>query len=190
MNRLQVMLDLETLGTRPGCVIAQIAAVIFDVDGLQDDFAVRIDIEDAQRAGLVIEADTVRWWLTHESAQGARGLFEVVGAVPLQTALAQLADWLRPLAPCAIWCKGASFDFAILAEAYKRVGLARPWQYRDERCLRTLTALAPDVLLPKPTQAHDALEDARAQAEQAARILRDFRAFRTMVHQKFAEACA
>lgn len=188
MNTLNVMIDLETLGTQAGCVIAQIAAVAFDEDGLQDDISLRIDLEDAQRAGLVIEAGTVRWWLTHDTAQGARGLFAPEGALPLRPALELLSGWLRPLEPETIWCKGASFDFPILAAAYHAVGLELPWKYRDERCLRTLAALAPAVLLPRAQQAHDALADALAQAEQASKILRTMRAFQQHLHQKFAEA--
>ena len=168
---MNVMLDLETLGTRPGSVIVSIGAVAFDLDGLHDEFAIGIDIADAQREGLTICGDTVRWWMG--KSPEARTVFSSAGA-PLHTALAAFSQWFStvPSFPkVQIWGNGASFDLSLLGEAYTRMGMARPWRYQDERCHRTLVALRPDIPWVRPEVAHQALSDARAQAEHAAKIL-------------------
>jgi len=167
-----VMLDLETLGTRPGSVIVSIGAVFFDEAGLGPKTTIAIDIADAQREGLTIDAETVRWWLAQSPA--AKEAFGFDG-LSLRTALKQFTEWLQThnqgKAP-RIWGNGASFDLALLAEAYARCGMDRPWRYSHERCYRTLAA-GTCITKPEPEIAHNALSDAIAQAEHAVQILRE-----------------
>src|SRR5574343_1015953 len=59
-----VMVDLETLGTRPGSAILSIAAVEFDLSdySLAREFYIEIDRHDSERAGFLIQEDTLAWW--------------------------------------------------------------------------------------------------------------------------------
>jgi 3'-5' exoribonuclease Rv2179c-like domain len=134
------MLDLETLGTTPGCVILSIGAVAFDSTAVFSTFEVLIDPRSCQRAGLTIDADTVMWWLGQEEA--ARAAFFQEPAIPLNVALEQFSFWMNASErPARLWSKGPSFDAAVLAAAYRAVRLDVPWDFRQERCVRTILDL-------------------------------------------------
>ena len=57
-----VMVDLETLGTLPGCAIMSVGAVFFDESGLGDEFCMVARQDNYTQAGLAIDADTASWW--------------------------------------------------------------------------------------------------------------------------------
>lgn len=56
------MLDIETLGTRPGSVVFEIGCVLFDEHRIINGFEVIIDIENAKTWGLFEEPETLAWW--------------------------------------------------------------------------------------------------------------------------------
>lgn len=167
MNTTHWMLDLETLGVRPGAVILQIGAVAFRRDGILGEMQRVISIDSCIEAGMHVEDATVEWWL----AQGGTAIRAVAmsragdpASVPLGVALDDLAKWMRETpGDRLVWANPPSFDLAILAEAYRLAGRGIPWYHWEERCLRTLVA---GSLSYRPTAepTHVAVEDARAQA--------------------------
>jgi len=160
--KIQVMLDLETLGTGPGAVIVAIGAVKFNPANMElgEEFYQVIDMVDAQRAGLTIDAGTVKWWLErNEPARG--GICQ--GGTELITALTQFRNWLLP-DEAEVWGNGASFDNPILVAAYRAIHEEAPWKLWNDRCYRTMKALAPQVKMARTGTHHNALDDARSQA--------------------------
>jgi len=103
----------------------------------------------------------VRWWA--EQSEDARAIFNHPEAKPLPQVLAEFAAWLPK--DSRIWGNGAGFDQPILAAAYRAVGIPLPWEFRNERCYRTLKALAPDVKIRRTGTHHNALDDAVSQAD-------------------------
>jgi exodeoxyribonuclease VIII len=63
-----------------------------------------------------------------------------------------------------VWGNGADFDNVILGNAYLAVNKPRPWSFWNNRCYRTVRAMAPNIDYVRPVIAHHALHDARAQA--------------------------
>ena len=57
-----VMVDLETLGTLPGCAIMSVGAVFFDASGLGAEFYMVARQDSCTKAGLTIDAETASWW--------------------------------------------------------------------------------------------------------------------------------
>jgi len=150
------MLDLETLGTHPGCVILSIGAVKFDRTGLGKTFYARVDAQSCVDAGLEIDPATVMWWL----GQGEAARREVsLPGQPLDEVLEAFLAFYTP--GDRVWGNGADFDNAILVEAFLACRLARPWAHKLNRCYRTVRAQYPH---PGGVVAHHALEDAKAQA--------------------------
>jgi hypothetical protein len=135
-----VMLDIETLGLEPGCVITALAMVQFDpkTGKTNQTFHRRIDIADAQKQGLKIDAATVMFWLM----QSPEAQKELHGVRPLKEVLEQAQLWLLAVEPEHLWAKGPQFDIALLDAAYKTVGMKHPWHYRAPRCMRTILTLA------------------------------------------------
>jgi hypothetical protein len=172
---LNIMLDLETLGTKPGCVVLSIGAVSFDAERIVDAFYVNIKPDDAQRCGLTIDASTVMWWM--QQSKQARAAFNT-GSMRVHEALINFNTWLLKQRPSVgdgrmkVWGNGASFDQPVLEAVYAAVGIANPWQYRDCMCYRTLKNLVPDENLQPPhnDEHHNALADARWQALHLQRI--------------------
>lgn len=159
-----VMIDIETLDTRPSAAILSIGLVRFDVNQsgtLGDSFEAYIDIDSNLSAGRTVSGPTLLWWLDQEDA--ARRRIVEAEHVPLRTALARLSDFLKP--DDRVWGNGAGFDNVILADAYRSVGLPQPWRYWNDMCYRTLKNLYKSVVKPKTTGvAHVALDDAMTQA--------------------------
>lgn len=160
---LHVMLDLETLGTKPGCVIRSIGAVAFDpaAEILGAAFYANLDRASCAAAGLTVDPDTEAWW-ARQSPQ-ARARLEP-DQRPLGEALDGFDAFWRQANALQIWGHGASFDAPILEAAYRALGRRTPWSYANCRDTRTLYELA-DVA---PDRAdglhHDALDDAKTQA--------------------------
>lgn len=168
-----IMLDLETLGNKPGCIVVAIGAVEFGRDafgesGLGAGFYQRIDPRDAQAYGLTLDADTFLWWLGNSTE--ARAELTRPGAEPLTKVLYAFTDFYRSrLAsdgkPRALWGNGSDFDQPILAAVYQAARMTPPWSHYQNRCYRTVKNLHRDIKIEIAEDArHNALEDAKAQA--------------------------
>lgn len=156
---MDVLVDLETLGTGPGAVIASIGAVMFDPmgEGVIEPFYLVVDIQSCLDAGLTVTGDTLYWWLD----QGEEARRSLLASPRVRHPLRVILDTFTRWYPTGskLWAYGATFDPVILASAYRQLGLVEPYTYRDIRCARTLLALAN---LPKsePILGHHALNDA------------------------------
>lgn len=173
---MHVMIDLETMGTRPNAPIIAIGAVAFDVD---HDWAWRtfyatVNLNSAVVQGkAVISPDTVMWWLRQDKA--AQGAFSATQdeAYSLEGALQALNKWLGEVCGGTdvvdmmldgVWGNGATFDNVILRESYLNAGIPCPWPFWKDRCYRTVRAAYPDVMTTRDGTHHNALDDARYQA--------------------------
>lgn len=171
-----IMVDLETLGQRPGCAILSIGARAFDpaTGELGQAFHAVVSTASCLDLGLVEDPETIDWW--GRQSDEARTLLARAAdsETDLVTALEAFAAWVRDL--CAVgqvrvWGNGADFDNAILAHLYVRVGQGLPWQFWNNRCYRTLKNL---IRLPEAAREgvyHDALDDATHQARHALKLL-------------------
>lgn len=162
---VDVMLDLETMGTGPQAAIIAIGAVKFDISAQEigERFYRVVDLESAVACGGVMDASTVLWWLKQSDA--ARAAFDRSGD-HIAVALQQFAGWMedRSNVVVRVWGNGAAFDNVILASAYRRIGLTQPWPTRNDRCYRTVKALYPEVKIQRVGVHHNALDDAESQA--------------------------
>jgi hypothetical protein len=156
-----VMIDLETLGSTPGCAILSLGVVRFDPsrNALGTELYRRVNLESSLRAGLKVDGETFYWWLK-QSERAREELFN--GPMfSLSGVLEQLNLFLKP--DDCLWSHGASFDLGVLACAYSVLGFNRPWNFRQERDTRTLLVQA-GMTMTKNVDAHQALHDARQQA--------------------------
>lgn len=151
------MIDLETLGVRPGCVIASIGLVIFNEK--ENVFTQKFNINVCTQAGLRIEPQTMLWWM-QQSNEAKAATFASTLRENLRTALEQLSTFLKSYDVKLVWSKPATFDIPILEYAYNSQGLPIPWGHRDIRCLRTLWAHYNLELLDFVGTPHDCLADA------------------------------
>lgn len=174
---LDVMIDLETLGTAPNAVILSIGAVMFrrtDAAGFfVGDFYRNLTIDD-QLAHGKIDGSALRWWLEQSDAARAR-LFDPE-PVSAKYVIDDLSDWLTRVPgdlEFRIWSHGENFDIPILDSLCRSIwGDVAVWRYSAARDTRTLfDAVGMDwdtrmeeVATKLGGAPHDALFDAKVQA--------------------------
>lgn len=179
---MNIMLDLETLGTTCNAAIVSIGAVVFDPDAgiLSDEFYRVIDADDAQKYG-VSDKNTMAWWM--EQPENARRIFDADnGAVEFEKALDDFAIWITKMqlqhgGQVKIWSNGAGFDCVILRHGYEAVQLPCPWKFWNEFDVRTIVEIGRQKLGVNPKKdmlfegsKHNALADARHQARYVSAI--------------------
>lgn len=175
---MDIMLYLETLGTRCGSVILSIGACTFDRNaghcGRSDDkFHMFLRAKEQLEIGCTIEPSTVMWWLAQSDVARKNMITGQDHAVTPHEALEYFTNWLSIVCPempaRIIWANGQYFDIALLSELYKKCGKNAPWPYNAARDMRTVLDVAgghkPAYYKSAPIGAHDALVDAVYQAD-------------------------
>lgn len=154
-----IMLDIETLDVAPTAQLLQIGAVNILKPHL--DFEVAISSASQQDYFTTVSLGTVDFWQGLPEEVKQRVLY---GKNHVRDALRWFARWLPKGA--RLFCYGASFDFPILHHHYHMNGLDLPWNYRNLRCFRTISAQHREHFAwAKAEMEHDALSDAKAQAQ-------------------------
>jgi DNA polymerase III epsilon subunit-like protein len=168
-ERRRVMLDIETVGLEVGAAIVEIGAVQFAPRGLiGETFYSSVSLTSSQEAGLTVDADTVEWWVgEHPEVAGE----VLVGGDPLYESLVDFVAWYEEIDPHEVWANSPSFDCEMLDHAGEKVGVPMPWDFYQERDVRTLDSLPHDVDLEQEGTEHNALDDALYQARVASKIL-------------------
>ncbi len=161
-----VMLDLETLGTEPGCVILSIGAVTFDPKGVSYgyQFECNMDAETSQAIGFTTSPETVAWW-SRQSKEARDRL--LIDRVNILTGLESFVQWFRDVQGKQLWCQGANFDEPILRRALDMLKIPVPWKYYDVRDTRTayeIYGFNPKFVKREGTH-HSALDDAAYQSK-------------------------
>lgn len=176
-----LMIDLETLATRPDAVVLSIGACAFDErHGVGPTFYVVVDRNEQQppdSSCRYADPRTVAWWA--EQSAEAREVLEARGE-RVGYAILWLKDFMALHCrgkDTLVWGNGADFDNAILGDLCDWGGIDRPWGYHGGRCYRTLKNLLPESYarfakeLPR-VGLHNAQADAAWQASIAVRLLR------------------
>jgi inhibitor of KinA sporulation pathway (predicted exonuclease) len=164
------MVDLETLSTLHNARILSIGAVLFNKDGIFDEFyrAIRvpnIDCLRREKSVFDVSDQTLLWW--SEQSEEAKAVFWDPEAIELRQALEEFSDFLSPIKDNVLmWGNGASFDNAILSTAYNLMGLEQPWKFWNDRCFRTIKNMFLVETMKREGTHHNALDDARFQAQQ------------------------
>lgn len=168
---MDYMIDIETLGTKPGSIIASIGVVEFDArEGyLNRKMLWALQIEPQVERGFVMEVGTVLWWMK-QSTEAKLSTFYPEVAWSLEAALHELDQFIaRGVSgkQYTVWANSPTFDLAHLEHAYAVHEMEHPWTYKQPRDCRTLFD-ATDFNYSNWSVgrgvAHDALEDARVQA--------------------------
>lgn len=138
------MVDIETMGNQSYSSIISIGAVEFDIDTGETGRSIHInvDLQSCMDHGLIVNASTIMWWL--QQNEQARNNFvnkDVIYSLP--AALTRFAEFCN--VEQEVWGNSARFDLGILQNAYNKVGKPIPWDFRKERCVRTLLSFKPEV---------------------------------------------
>lgn len=144
MNKFKhLMLDIETMGNESYSAITAVAAVEFNIETgeLGESFHEKIDLKSSVDIGLNINPSTVLWWLKQDKPS-QNYITEEVGE-PIDKVLSRFKDFCNK--DYQIWGNSARFDCGILQNAYNKLNIPIPWDFRKERCLRTLVSFKPEI---------------------------------------------
>lgn len=175
---LPVSIDLETAGLGTNAPIIAIGAVRFVpqhcnqiLHGDNHEFHCAVNLVGQPP----IDPSTFYWWL-EQSKQAQVAALESKDGLSLGNALRALWQWLQADTQVIghksnftgkLWIRGDR-DAVWLEEAYKREGIKLPYTFRNVQDQRTMVEFAEErgMIMPhRSGVAHDALEDARYQAE-------------------------
>jgi len=174
-----VMIDLETMSSRPDAAIAAIGAVAFDMKNMAigESFYTTVDLQSCEDLGLHFSAGTVSWWM-RQSEQARR---DVLGGEQLDliTAMTGFSLWLQEhcvsQGHLKVWGNGANFDPVIMESAYRACKEPVPWQFWNVRCFRTLKGMYNIKMQERAGTHHNALDDAMHQTQHIFHIRRTLR---------------
>jgi len=165
---MDFMVDIETLGTKPGAVVLTVGAVAFNRESGDEvaSFYRPISLRSSRDARLSMDANTVLWWFKQGQA-AQKAAFLSPDAHPLQKVAADFSTWFMKhrTRENAVWAQGMDFDFPIWSRAMAAVGERPPWEFWSVRDTRTIYDIAnfDPKSVPREAVHHNALDDARHQ---------------------------
>jgi exodeoxyribonuclease VIII len=179
---VDIIIDIETLGTKPGCPILEIGACAVDhgTGEIYRNFSRKVrcgwlfaGLQDLPRNAGDDMGETVRWWLADPGR--ADILKKLTGTDPIEDeeyTLAAFVEWFadatRDATAVRVWGNGPTFDLSILLARLALYGIETPWHYTWERCVRTALEMANyekgSTSWVERGPRHRALNDARHEA--------------------------
>ena len=178
-ERIDVMVDLETLGKDFNAVVFQIAAAGFDIKTgeILTEFNELADISNLEKEDGIIDGDTLKWQLATNKELLA-SLLNKGNTFTVRGIFEEFHKWLTKLHKeyerVYLWGNGILFDNAIIRYKLENYGLGYPIFYRNDRDVRTIFELAQiktgetaeemyDRIYDKELIAHDAMNDVKNQ---------------------------
>ena len=169
---MEIMIDIETMDTKAGGIILEIAAVAFHEGRIVDEFQTPLNLEESERMGFTANPITERWWeeqggvpvdLTEFKGRNYEALWSFSNFI-LDRQI--VGPGLKKREYTAIWAKG-SMDVLMLRDYFERYGIPCPWKFYEENDMRTAMRVLNGIdRVSTPGTEHRALADARAQTEQ------------------------
>lgn len=138
----EVMIDIETLSTKPGATILTIGALIFNRannNNYENKFYKRIKIPIDDVSYFDVCENTKKWW----KKQNSKCFYENCenpDRIFLKDALKELSKFIPEKS--LIWANSPSFDCVILENAYRYYDIPIPWEFYNLRDLRTIMDIA------------------------------------------------
>lgn len=140
-----IMIDIETLGIKPGAPIPTIGYCHFDWEGIHDSGTIAVNLE-IDNIGKAADASTIKFWLRQGRDAIEKTFFRpekdqhmwpsALGILAEQVAFGETEFGE------GVWSNGPVFDLAHLEYWYAQLGGKPPWSHRSPRDCRTLWELA------------------------------------------------
>ncbi len=165
-----VMLDLETLGTKPGCVILSIGACVFYPTTGPDEektFYAVLNRDDQLDKDMFVDPNTLRWWKKQNSKAWEQA---TARAQPTEGELKRFLKWWYSHKGKFLWSQGSNFDGPLLEALFHAFGAKEPWRFHETRDTRTVYQMChvKSSDIKRDGTYHNALDDAMHQARMVA----------------------
>lgn len=192
-EKLDLMLDLETLGTKPDCVVLSVAIRSFSLAQecvpVEDvHFCKHIDALSSLFCGREIDQKTLEWWRADDRKDARQDIVDgQLHAEHFTEVMITVYGMLRRLTErydLRIWGRGVNtFDASILDScmrlACERAGVKYdcPWKFWQLVDLRSVDFFARECGVPKSDELtpHDAMSDVEKQIRDICRMYKHLR---------------
>lgn len=175
-DAVHLVLDIETCGINPGCIVTEIGIAIIEQNKVIDKAFWRLNpSEEIFHLGMTVESDTAKWWTEfpiekrENLVNGSNNEF-----VSIYQILPIINTFVSKYKIDYFWGNSPDFDFKILDELINRINdfdkteFKFPWncfwKLRDVRTLIRGSGLNNSEI--KNINQHNALDDAIYEAEQ------------------------
>lgn len=190
MIPMELMIDIETLGTQASAPILAIGMIKFNENMIVAEKEILLNVFEQLDVCRKPEEDTVTWWknLIEDNQCSKKELLRIYdwarpGRETAQTAHTIIAAFLEDVSG-DFWCKGVGFDFVILKDYFRSFNLTDPFSrnnlYRRHSDIRQYAKFYKEFLgkkAPVPIRsgvAHTPLADCMNQIRQLLEIRREF----------------
>jgi len=178
---IDIMLNLQTVGLCDNAVITQLTAVAFSLDtGINlDSFNEHIGIRNSVQKGLRIDSSSIEWWFNQpQNVYEDVFLPALVSEVRLEDVLGKFSEWIETLKTNY----GSDFQTTVnvwgnynkwIRQAYKVCKIEPPWEFYEDRDVRTLVEVGHRLKVNKNTSEEsisNALDDCRNQIKNCSDI--------------------
>lgn len=142
---MDLMIDLETLGTAVDAPVISIGAAFFDINkkSIGPTFYMVCDVADQLDSKIrFADSSTIKWWMSQSGA--AKKVFKD-GAKPTKEVLETFSKWIlanvgseaKTSMKVIPWGNGAGFDITLMETLFKDFDVNCPWFYYNVMDLRT-----------------------------------------------------
>ncbi|QQM13748.1 exonuclease [Acinetobacter phage Morttis] len=148
------IIDLETLGNKPDCIVVDLSVLVFDPDptvvqSLDELIAngrrFKLNLQ-SQRGIRSTTPSTVKWW-SEQSPEAKKNLLASPEDLTVEEAITQVLDFLKKSNinqwKSQGWCRGMSFDFPIFVDMIRQAfktndtDKLEPIKFHCQRDIRT-----------------------------------------------------
>ena len=156
-----IMVDLETLGTRQDAIVLEISAVEFNchTGEIGEVFDAKLDIDEQVQYRRSFNCETLQWWFKQDEEARKNIFNEDVDIIRFDIlwALAEFSNFVKRCnnkcnsdsdrRVVKLWGNGSIFDLGILQNMYENCfhNMKLPWKFWAVNDVRTIVDLNPDV---------------------------------------------
>jgi hypothetical protein len=182
---MDLMLDIETLGSRANTVVLSVGAAVFYLQEPYSEATLEESIPPDDRfyavldlkpqAGRSVDLDAVKFWFQQSDAARLAQLKDPIHPV---TALAEYEKFCKKHKVERGWANGATFDHVIMEDLHKHFQKRNPIHFKNQICMRTIRRLCqaydtfPDMESIEGLVEHNALDDCLRQIVWLSKALR------------------
>lgn len=143
-KRVDVMVDIETLGKGSDAAIFQIAAVAFDIETGKHKSKFNKIANIEEETHLRVDGSTLKWWLNTDKELLTNLLNKGKGSC--EDLLTDFYHWLKAQSndqkDIHLWGNGIMFDNKMIQHQLEEAYLDYPIYYKNDRDVRTIVDLA------------------------------------------------
>jgi len=182
---LDIMIDLETMGTSANSAIVSYGAAQFDWKTGEVGHTIYrvVDLGSSIYFKRTVEASTIYWWLQQKD-EARLALVQEDNRETLDKAMYSLKTFFTGCGnpkKLRLWGNGPTFDNSMIRDTFKAsIGEDIPIPFWNDRCVRTVKGFYPDQLWynwrinnPRAGAYHNALDDCKYQIKYLCHILNE-----------------